>query len=193
MSNIFRTSLTLASMYVLGPAIAMASDSASETTWRTSSTSDLSNLVAPGLAEQFKKDKWQQWLSPGCSIPVDPVRFPVLGMFEITHPSHPIDLNVRLKETTDFLRSYPVIGMRREQLLELLGPPSINPKEQGEGTIDFFQLNQNACLMNPLLYLEFKYSNGLVSAFRMERIKYPNPSPEVAGQWMMPSETLTKR
>jgi hypothetical protein len=117
-----------------------------DTPWQTTTT----GLVPPKVVEPFDKDKWQHWMGD-----------------RNVHP----DLKLRLKEWTDFLESYPVIGMKREDITSLLGSPSENPKPTKEDAIiDYYQLDYAHSQNVPMFYLEFQYSNGRVCAFRTENI-----------------------
>ena len=152
-------------------------DATLDTAWQTSA----SNLSLSKCSEQFDKRKWQQWLEQDHSF-IDRHSLTLLGMIDKSHPRSLIDPNVRLKERWGFLQSYPVIGMKREEILKLLGPPSSIPKQTEEDGFDvnYYQLNQMYCVPKPLLYLVFKYFNGRVCAFRMEHIKPPDVGPELA-------------
>jgi hypothetical protein len=95
-----------------------------------------------GLNEKFDKQKWRTGL----------------------------DFNDRTREIWDLLHSYPLIGMKREKVSELLGPTS-EPQDPIDG-IDYYQLSSVGDVEpDGITYLELKYSNGLVSEFRTEEVK----------------------
>ncbi len=75
----------------------------------------------------------------------------------------------RAYETWDLLHSYPLVGMKRQDILDLLGPVS-TADEPIEG-IDYFRLSFGGCTPGPIAYLELKYSNDRVTAFRLEEVK----------------------
>jgi hypothetical protein len=90
----------------------------------------------------------------------------------------------RLKETWDLLHSNLIIGMTRHDILDLLGPASARPKERDYSDPAFYQLEREYhdvdyyqltspggdCVPSPIDYLELKYSNDHISAFRIEEI-----------------------
>jgi hypothetical protein len=66
-----------------------------DTDWKTSTA----DFIGPReIPEQFDKQKWRQWRDS-------------------------IDTNVRLKERWDLFHSYPLLGMKRQQVIDLLGLP----------------------------------------------------------------------
>jgi hypothetical protein len=109
-----------------------------DTDWLAS----IANLNMPEqLPEKFDKQKWQQWPSS-------------------------IDVNLRLRERWDLLQSYQLVGMSRREIADMLGPPE--QKETDSTDVDYYRLNSNTCGRTPAFYLEFKYSNNRVCAFRTE-------------------------
>jgi hypothetical protein len=140
-----------------------------DTAWLTSS-------AEPGVSkrsEQFDRLKWQRWRQDNCGFG--------LPILESIYKPQRVDPGVRLKEGNDFLTSYPVIGMKREKVLSLLGDPDRIPKTLENGAeIDAYQLNFHYCdLAAPLFYLELEYSNGTVCAFRFQHVDtFNSPNPQ---------------
>lgn len=160
-----------------------------DSSWQTS----VAGLIPPKIREPFDKDRWQKWMQadPNAIRQREIADFfkprPVLDtVYRHRSPlsvERPNDLNVRLKERTDFLQSYPVIGMKREEILSLLGPPSASPKPaERDGIVDYYQLSYSHNQITPILFLEFRYSNGRVCAFRTEHIVPAIPTAEKFGK-----------
>jgi hypothetical protein len=91
--------------------------------------------------------------------------------FDIQKWLHGIQLNKRTAETWDLLHSYQLMGMTRENVQKVLGPSSPHPNGQRSDNIEYYQISARGCVLpEPIWYLEFKYFNGRVCAFRTENV-----------------------
>jgi hypothetical protein len=80
------------------------------------------------------------------------------------------DIWFRSRQTWDLLHSTPIIGMSRTNVVDLLGPES--PPHEPVKDIGYYQITATTDnLSAPLKYLELKYVDGKVVAFRIEQLR----------------------
>jgi hypothetical protein len=81
------------------------------------------------------------------------------------------NIGLRRYQTWDLLHFVPIIGIRRKQIIDLLGTESEAPHQKLDN-VSYYELGlRSDNLPSPMVYLELKYNNDRVVAFQTETLK----------------------